>query len=195
MKVNCYKWRGGILLKTIDHTDDVQDHVLGANARRQRAIDGDREGLGLALQQALRGQHVADFTGADAEGQRAEGAVGGGVAVAADDGHAGLGEALFRRDHVDDATVVRGHVEQLDAVLGAVARQRGDLRFGGGAGVGQRAVGSGRQRRCGVVHRRLGAVRAARRQATLAQLGERLRRGHLVDRSANSLLIFYVRLY
>ena len=30
----------------------------------------------------------SDLGGADAEGQRTEGAVGGGVAVAADDGHA-----------------------------------------------------------------------------------------------------------
>ncbi len=43
------------------------------------------------------------------------------------------GEALFRHDHVDDAAIVRGHVEQLDAVLGAVACQRGDLCLGGGA--------------------------------------------------------------
>ncbi|KAG0736472.1 hypothetical protein G6F24_018331 [Rhizopus arrhizus] len=101
--------------------------------------------------------------------------MGGGVAVTADDGHAGRGEARFRCDHVDDAAVVRGHVEQLDAVLGAVARQRGDLRLGGGTGVGQRAVGGSRQGRRGVVHRRLGAVRPARRQAARAQLGERLR--------------------
>ncbi|KAG0927653.1 hypothetical protein G6F32_012824 [Rhizopus arrhizus] len=140
-----------------------------------RAVHGDPKGLGLALQQALRGQHVADFAGADAERQRTERTMGGGVAVTADDGHAGLGEALFRCDHVDDAAVVRGHVEQLDAVLGAVARQRGDLRLGGGTGVGQRAVGGSRQGRRGVVHRRLGAVRPARRQAALAQLGERLR--------------------
>ncbi len=119
-----------------DHADDVQHHVLGADAGRQRAIDGDRKGLRLALKQALRGQHMADFAGADAERQRTEGPVGGCVAVAADDGHARLGEALFRRDHVDDAAIVRGHVEQLDAVLGAVACQRGDLCLGGGAGIG-----------------------------------------------------------
>ena len=48
--------------------------------------------LGLRLQQALRGQHVADLGGADAEGQCAEGAVRAGVAVAADDGLARLRE-------------------------------------------------------------------------------------------------------
>ncbi|MNT52161.1 hypothetical protein D3C72_1891720 [compost metagenome] len=93
-----------------DHADDVQHHVLGADTRRDFAVDGDCQCPGLSLQQALRGQHVADFAGADAEGQRPERAVGGGVAVAADDGHAGLGEALFRCDHVEDAAVVRGHV-------------------------------------------------------------------------------------
>ncbi len=56
----------------------------------QRAVDADSEGLRRALQQALRGQHVLHFAGADAERQRAERAVRGGVAVAADHGHAGL---------------------------------------------------------------------------------------------------------
>jgi hypothetical protein len=41
--------------------------------------------------------------GADAEGQGAEGAVGGRVAVAADHGHARLREALLRPDHMHDA--------------------------------------------------------------------------------------------
>jgi hypothetical protein len=50
---------------------------------------------------------MLDLRGADAEGQRAEGAVGRGVAVAADDGHAGQGEALLRADDVDDALADR----------------------------------------------------------------------------------------
>ena len=45
--------------------------------------------FGRVGQQALRGQHVPDLAGADAEGQGAEGAVGAGVAVAADDGAPG----------------------------------------------------------------------------------------------------------
>ena len=47
--------------------------------------------LGLRCKQALRGQDVLDFAGADAKGQRAKRAVRGGVAVAADDGHARAG--------------------------------------------------------------------------------------------------------
>ncbi|MNM67158.1 hypothetical protein D3C81_786780 [compost metagenome] len=164
-----------------DHADDVQHHVLGADAGRQLAIDGDGHGPGLALQQALRGQHVADFAGADAERQRTERAVRGGVAVAADDGHARLGEALLRCDDMHDAATGRGHVEQLDAVLGAVLRQHVDLRFGGLAGIGELAVGACRRGRRGVIHRRLGAVGTTRLQAALAQFGEGLRRGDFVD--------------
>ena len=41
--------------------------------------------------------------GADPEGQRPEGAMGGGVGVAADDGHARLGDPLLGTDDVDDA--------------------------------------------------------------------------------------------
>ena len=164
-----------------DHADRVQHDVLGAHAGGERAIDGDGHRLRPALQQALRGQHMADFAGADAEGQRTERTVRAGVAVAADDGHARQGEALLRRDHMDDAAVGRRHVEQLDAVVGAVARQRVHLRLGRLRVVRQFAVGAGGQRGRGMVHRRLGAVRTARRQAARLQLGEGLRRGDLVD--------------
>ena len=164
-----------------DHADRVQHDVLGAHAGGERAIDGDGHRLRPALQQALRGQHMADFAGADAEGQRTERTVRAGVAVAADDGHARQSEALLRRDHMDDAAVRRRHVEQLDAVVGAVARQRVHLRLGRLRVVRQFAVGAGGQRGRGMVHRRLGAVRTARRQAARLQLGEGLRRGDLVD--------------
>ena len=61
------------------------------------------------LGQRLGGQHVLDLARADAEGQRAEGAVGGGVGVAAHDGHARLGEALLGADDVDDALARVAH--------------------------------------------------------------------------------------
>ena len=88
-----------------DAADDVEDDVLGGDAEGEFAVDGDAEGLGLRLRQGLRGQDVLDFAGADAEGESAEGPVGGGVRVAADDGAAGLGGAEFGSDHVDDALV------------------------------------------------------------------------------------------
>ena len=56
------------------------------------ALDRHGHGLRAHLGQGLGGQHVLDLAGADAEGERAEGAVGRGVAVAADDRHARLGQ-------------------------------------------------------------------------------------------------------
>ena len=69
----------------------------------QLPIDADFERFRFALQEALRGEDVFHFAGADAEGQRAERAVRGRVAVAADDGHAGLRDAQLRPDDVHDA--------------------------------------------------------------------------------------------
>ncbi len=111
--------------------DEREDQVLGGHAAAQRAVDVDREGLRPALQQALGGEHVADLGGADAEGEGAEGAVGAGVAVAADDGLAGLRQAQLRADDVHDAAQLVPQVEQLDAELRAVALQLRNLLRGG----------------------------------------------------------------
>ena len=61
------------------------------------------------LRERLGGEDVLDLAGADAEGQGAEGAVGGGVAVAAHDRHARLGQALLGADDVHDALVAVAH--------------------------------------------------------------------------------------
>ena len=55
-----------------DLADQIQNHVLGRDAAAELAIDAQLERFGLRLQQRLRGQHVLDFAGADAERQRAE---------------------------------------------------------------------------------------------------------------------------
>ncbi len=116
---------------TPTRADDREDQVLGGDPGGQFALDVDREGLRLALQQALRREHVADFGAADAEGEGAERAVGAGVAVAADDGHAGLGGAELRTDDVHDAAPRIAHAEQLDAELGGIALQLAHLLGGG----------------------------------------------------------------
>ena len=54
------------------------------------------------------------FTGADPEGKRAEGAVGRGVGIAADDSHARVGKPQLRSDDVDDALLGRVEIEELD---------------------------------------------------------------------------------
>ena len=74
----------------------AEHEVLGRDAGGQLAVHGDGDRLRAALGEGLGRQHVLDLAGADAEGERPEGAVGGGVGVAADDGHARLGEARAR---------------------------------------------------------------------------------------------------
>ena len=164
-----------------DPADQVQGQVLGAGLRRQFALDMDGEILRLALQQALRRQHVADLGGTDAEGQRAEGAVRGGVAVAADDGHARLRSAQFRADHVHDAAAVAAPAVQRDAELHAIGFQLLHLRGRLGIGVNMLAQVVGGRSRRGMIKRRQHALRIADGQVACAQLIEGLRRSHFVD--------------
>ena len=110
-----------------DLADDREDHVLGGDPERQDARDVHPHVQRPLLQQRLGRQHVLDLGGADAERERAERAVGRGVAVAADDRHAGQREALLGADDVDDALADVVDVEQLDAEVAAVLLQRLDL--------------------------------------------------------------------
>ena len=108
--------------------DDREDQVLGGDAAARSAPSTlIAKVFGSPLQQALGREHMSDLGGADAEGERAEGAMGAGVAVAADDGLARLRQAELRADHVHDAALLAAAAEQLDAELGAVALQLRDL--------------------------------------------------------------------
>ena len=80
-----------------------------------RPLHPDLHGPRPPLEQALRGQDVSHLAGPDAEGERAECAVGAGVAVAADHGASGLGEPELGPDDVNDALVVPAQGVQLDA--------------------------------------------------------------------------------
>src|SRR5439155_18929347 len=117
----------------------------------------------------------------DAEGQRAERAMGAGVAVAADNRHAGLREALLRPDHMDDALLLAAEREQWDAEVAAVALKLVELRSGLHVRHGDDAVGAAWGRRRGMIHRRQRLVGPSYPQGTLAQLGERLGRRDLVN--------------
>src|SRR3954451_2675628 len=110
-----------------DASDEAENQVLGAHAVSQVADDLDRHRLGSLQRQGLRGEHMLDLAGADAERERAERAVRARVAVSADDGHAGLGQTELRADDVDDALVGVAHRMQPDAELRAVLSQRLDL--------------------------------------------------------------------
>ena len=100
---------------------------FAVTASRSRPVTSIASVFGSTLQQALRREHMADFGRADAEGEGAERAVGRRVAVAADDGLAGLRRAELRTDDVDDAALLAAEAEQLDAELPAVLFHRLDL--------------------------------------------------------------------
>ncbi len=110
--------------------------------------------------------------------KRPECAVRRGVRVAADDGHARLGEAQLRADHVHDALLARVHVVELDAELGAVLAQRGDLRGRDLVDDVEPALdGRGHV----VVHGRDAAIGTAHLAAGQPQAFEGLRRSDLVQ--------------
>jgi hypothetical protein len=129
------------------------------------------------LGQGLGGQHVFHLAGPDAEGQGAERPVGGGVAVATDDGHAGLGEPLLGTDDVDDSLVGVPHRVAGDAELGAVGVEHGELL--GRDRVGYRLVDV--HGRHVVVGGGNGQIRAVDAPPGQPQAIEGLRRRHLVD--------------
>ena len=79
-----------------DLSDDAERQIFRGHALGQPSANVDQHGFRFALRQALRRQHVLDFGCADAESQRSERAVRAGVAVAAHDGHTGLGESRVR---------------------------------------------------------------------------------------------------
>jgi hypothetical protein len=159
--------------------DRRQDEVLGGDAAAQLALVADPHGLRLGLDEALGRQHVLDLARPDAEGQRAERAVRGRVAVAADDRHARLGQAQLRADDVDDALVLGAQAVDRDAELRAVALERLDLGAAehvldarrDGRAVGRHVVVGGGDGPVGPAHGAAGESQAV----------EGLRAGDLVD--------------
>jgi hypothetical protein len=99
------------------------------------------------------------------------------VRIAADDGHAGLGQPQLRTDDVHDALARGPDAVERDAELGAVRLELAHL--GGGHLVEDRQVA--RRRRDGVVSRRDRLARMTHAEAAGAETGEGLRAGHLVD--------------
>ena len=163
-----------------DLADDGEDDVLGGDAFGQRPVDADPHVLRLRLDQGLGRQHMLDLGGADAVRERAEGAVGRGVAVAADDRRARQREPLLRPDDVHDALAAVELVVIFDAEFLGVGGQRLDLLAALGIGDAVAAVG-----RLDVVvddgERLFGGAHLAPGHP---QSLERLRARHLVDEMA-----------
>ncbi len=123
---------------------------------------------------------MLDLAGADAVRQRAEGAVRGSVAVAADDRRARQREALLRADHVHDALALVALMEVLDAEVARVGCQRLDLDAAVLVGDALGAVG----RRHVVVDDRERLLRRAHLAARHPKAFEGLRARHLVHEMA-----------
>ena len=163
-----------------DFADHGEDDVFGGDAGGKFSVEYDVSRFGASLLEALRGEHVLDFAGADAEGERAEGAVSGSVAIAADDGEAGLRDAEFGSDDVDDALIAAVHVEEADAAFEAILGEGFELRGSVGIDDGQVAFFGGD----GVIHHREGEIGAANFAPVGAQAREGLRRSAFVNQVA-----------
>src|SRR5207302_1434455 len=138
-------------------SDDGENQVLCGDTFGALSIYENVQRPGARLHETLRGENVLDFAGANAERQRAEGTVRGGVAVAANNGLAGLRDAQFRADDVNDALILAVHVKQADAGFAAILLKGVELELGVVIEDGQGAVGSGD----GMVHHRESEIGAA----------------------------------
>ncbi len=160
-----------------EEADDVEDDVLGIDAGAQAAVHVDAADLHFAQGHGLGGEDVAHLRRADAEGDGAEGAVRGSVAVSAGDGGAGLGDALLGADDVDDALPAAAEAEVGDAELPGVFVQLLDHGFGEGVGEGGLLVVGGHD----VVHGGEGAVGVGDFESEIAEHAEGLGAGDFVD--------------
>ena len=84
---------------------NAENKVFGGHTFRQLAFDLNKHCLRLTLRETLRRQHVLDLRRTNAKSQRAECAVGAGMAVAAHNRHPRLRVTQLRTDHVHDALV------------------------------------------------------------------------------------------
>ena len=158
--------------------DDSQNHVLGRDPGAQFAINRNTHVFGRLLDQGLGGQHMFDLGRADAEGQRPKGAVGCGVRIAANNGHAGQGKALFRANHMDDALTNIIHREIGNAKFSRIGFQGFNLNTALFIGNANTTVGG----RDVVIGHRQGAVRGTDRATSVPQPFKGLRACHLMDK-------------
>ena len=126
----------------------------GAGVPSKRTQHGARP----ALVERLGRQHMVELGPADAESERAQAAMGAGVAVAAHQKAARQGDAELGPHDVDDALAGLVDVEQADAGGGGfLAQRRHQLdaaRDGAGAAGGARhRVVDGGEGELGIVHR------------------------------------------
>src|SRR5690606_13862099 len=81
----------------------MEDQVLGGDSLMQFPFNIDPHLLRSGLEKALRCKHHLHFAGAYSKGNCSKSSVGGGVAVATDNGHSRKGESLLWSCDVHDA--------------------------------------------------------------------------------------------
>src|SRR5688500_3619202 len=104
--------------------NNIKNDVLRINADTERPFDVDPAYFEFIHRQRLRRQHVAHLAGADAEGERAESAVGARMTIAASERHARLGQPELWTDNMHDALVDAVQTEKLHPELLDVSLQR-----------------------------------------------------------------------
>ncbi len=163
-----------------DLADEGEDDILDRHAGGKSAVEHHAHALLLLLPQRLRREDAFAFTGADAEGQRPEGAMGAGMAVAADERRARQGEAEFWADDMHDAMAAVVHRDIGNAEALGIALEPGDLA--GRQPVRQRTVAMAR--RNGMVgHGNMG-IRPPDRAVLRHEPGKGLRARHLLHEMA-----------
>ena len=98
---------------------------------------------GLLGCEALRCQRQFDLGRADAPGQTRERTMGGGMRIAADDGHARQRGTLLGPDDMHDALALVGNIKVRDALLARIRIQGFHLQTGNRVGDAGAAIGGG----------------------------------------------------
>jgi hypothetical protein len=168
------------MLQTVIRSSIVsasKDEVCRIHTRAELPVDLDATHFQRRQRQGLGREHVAHLRGPDAERDGTEGAVGRGVRIAAGDRHAGLGDAEFRTDDMDDPLPPGGRPVVGNAEFLAGFLERLDHAFGEVVGVGP----CPRVGRNDVVNGREGPVGSHDPEAEVAQHAEGLGAGDLVN--------------
>ena len=157
--------------------DDRQNEIFRCHAARPLAVNFNFHRLGFELRQTLGGEHVLNFASADSKRERAECAVRGRVAVAANNCLSRLRDAKLRPDDVNDPLILTVQVEKMHAVLLAIARERFELAQCVRVENREQAVLRGNR----MVHHRKGKLRLANFAPRGFQSRKGLRRSAFVD--------------
>ena len=152
-----------------DSGDDRQHQVFRSDAMPGHTLEADPHRFRLALPQALGRHHMRDLGRTDAECQRAQRTVRGGMGVTTHQGQTGLSQTLLRTDHMGNPLALVIEEEQRHTSLAGINFQLLDqapmLRILDGGHIPPR-------RRVVMIRRCQRELRAAQRNAARLQSGK-----------------------